>query len=190
MAGERGIIKFCHYQIQAKSSFALPKFALNCLTNPLIFFSLLLFWFTDGCWGSSQGRSTDSNSSFFAPSSVWPGSTDAICMNGLGIISRESIISFYKGKLGTCTIPIIQELRLLLETYSHPEHPFYSPAATSTTAGNTRTQKLPLTNSKKLAKKLASSALPPRACDGRHLLRWATPEFRCGLFKKSAATAT
>jgi hypothetical protein len=28
-----------------------------------------------------------------------------------------------KGKLGTGTIEIIQELRLLLETEEHPEHP-------------------------------------------------------------------
>jgi integrase/recombinase XerD len=33
-----------------------------------------------------------------------------------------------KGKLGTRTIPIIQELRLLLETYSHPEHPYLFPS--------------------------------------------------------------
>jgi integrase/recombinase XerD len=32
-----------------------------------------------------------------------------------------------KGKLGTRTIPIIQELRLLLETYEHPEHPYLFP---------------------------------------------------------------
>jgi hypothetical protein len=33
-----------------------------------------------------------------------------------------------KGKLGTRTIPIIQELRLLLETYSHPSHPYLFPS--------------------------------------------------------------
>jgi hypothetical protein len=33
-----------------------------------------------------------------------------------------------KGKLGTRTIPIIQELRLLLETYEHPEHPYLFPS--------------------------------------------------------------
>ena len=33
-----------------------------------------------------------------------------------------------KGKLGTRTIPIIQELRLLLETYKHPEHPYLFPS--------------------------------------------------------------
>jgi len=33
-----------------------------------------------------------------------------------------------KGKLGTRTIPIIQELRLLLEPYSHPEHPYLFPS--------------------------------------------------------------
>jgi|SRR6476620_2315054 len=33
-----------------------------------------------------------------------------------------------KGKLSTRTIPIIQELRLLLETYSHPEHPYLFPS--------------------------------------------------------------
>jgi integrase/recombinase XerD len=32
-----------------------------------------------------------------------------------------------KGKLGTRTIPIIQELRLLLETYKHPSHPYLFP---------------------------------------------------------------
>jgi len=32
-----------------------------------------------------------------------------------------------KGKLGTRTIPIIQELRLLLETYDHPSHPYLFP---------------------------------------------------------------
>lgn len=33
-----------------------------------------------------------------------------------------------KGKLGTRTIPIIQDLRLLLETYSHPLHPYLFPS--------------------------------------------------------------
>jgi integrase/recombinase XerD len=33
-----------------------------------------------------------------------------------------------KGKLGTRTIPIIQELRLLLKTYKHPEHPYLFPS--------------------------------------------------------------
>src|SRR4028119_1637796 len=33
-----------------------------------------------------------------------------------------------KGKLGTRTIPIIQELRLLLETYEHPSHPYLFPS--------------------------------------------------------------
>ena len=33
-----------------------------------------------------------------------------------------------KGKLGTGTIPIIQELRLLLETYEHPSHPYLFPS--------------------------------------------------------------
>lgn len=33
-----------------------------------------------------------------------------------------------KGKLGTRTIPIIQELRLLLETYERPEHPYLFPS--------------------------------------------------------------
>ena len=33
-----------------------------------------------------------------------------------------------KGKLGTRTIPIIQDLRLLLETYKHPQHPYLFPS--------------------------------------------------------------
>jgi integrase/recombinase XerD len=33
-----------------------------------------------------------------------------------------------KGKLGTRTLPIIQELRLLLETYEHPDHPYLFPS--------------------------------------------------------------
>ena len=47
-----------------------------------------------------------------------------------GIIRSEMIIrkGNTKGKLGTRTIPIIQELRLLLETYSHPEHPYLFPS--------------------------------------------------------------
>ncbi|MEG4575377.1 site-specific integrase [Microcoleus sp. N3A4] len=47
-----------------------------------------------------------------------------------GVIRSEMIIrkGNTKGKLGTRTIPIIQELRLLLETYSHPEHPYLFPS--------------------------------------------------------------
>ena len=46
-----------------------------------------------------------------------------------GVIRSEMIIrkGNTKGKLGTRTIPIIQELRLLLETYEHPEHPYLFP---------------------------------------------------------------
>jgi integrase/recombinase XerD len=33
-----------------------------------------------------------------------------------------------KGKLGSRTLPIIQELRLLLETYKHPPHPYLLPS--------------------------------------------------------------
>ncbi|MEG3960295.1 tyrosine-type recombinase/integrase [Microcoleus sp. herbarium2] len=47
-----------------------------------------------------------------------------------GVIRSEMIIrkGNTKGKLGTRTIPIIQELRLLLETYEHPEHPYLFPS--------------------------------------------------------------
>jgi len=47
-----------------------------------------------------------------------------------GVIRSEMIIrkGNTKGKLGTRTIPIIQELRLLLETYKHPEHPYLFPS--------------------------------------------------------------
>lgn len=46
------------------------------------------------------------------------------------VIRSEMIIrkGNTKGKLGTRTIPIIQELRLLLETYKHPEHPYLFPS--------------------------------------------------------------
>ncbi len=47
-----------------------------------------------------------------------------------GVIRSEMIIrkGSTKGKLGTRTIPIIQDLRLLLETYEHPEHPYLFPS--------------------------------------------------------------
>jgi len=47
-----------------------------------------------------------------------------------GVIRAELVIrkGNTKGKLGTRTIPIIQELRLLLETYKHPEHPYLFPS--------------------------------------------------------------
>ena len=47
-----------------------------------------------------------------------------------GVIRSEMVIrkSNTKGKLGTRTIPIIQELRLLLETYEHPSHPYLFPS--------------------------------------------------------------
>ncbi|MEG4959381.1 MULTISPECIES: tyrosine-type recombinase/integrase [unclassified Microcoleus] len=47
-----------------------------------------------------------------------------------GVIRSEMIIrkGNTKGKLGTRTIPIIQELRLLLETYKHPSHPYLFPS--------------------------------------------------------------
>ncbi|NQE35804.1 Tyrosine recombinase XerD [Microcoleus sp. IPMA8] len=47
-----------------------------------------------------------------------------------GVIRSEMIIrkGNTKGKFGTRTIPIIQELRLLLETYKHPEHPYLFPS--------------------------------------------------------------
>ena len=47
-----------------------------------------------------------------------------------GVMRSEMVIrkGNTKGKLGTRTIPIIQELKLLLETYSHPSHPYLFPS--------------------------------------------------------------
>ena len=47
-----------------------------------------------------------------------------------GAIRSEMVIrkGNTKGKLGTRTIPIIQDLKLLLETYKHPDHPYLFPS--------------------------------------------------------------
>ncbi|MCW6050139.1 site-specific integrase [Lyngbya sp. CCAP 1446/10] len=47
-----------------------------------------------------------------------------------GVVRSEMVIrkGNTKGKLGTRTIPIIQDLKLLLETYKHPDHPYLFPS--------------------------------------------------------------
>jgi integrase/recombinase XerD len=47
-----------------------------------------------------------------------------------GVVRSEMVIrkGNTKGKLGTRTIPIIQDLKLLLETYEHPNHQYLFPS--------------------------------------------------------------
>jgi integrase/recombinase XerD len=76
-----------------------------------------------------------------------------------------------KGKLGTRTIPIIQELRLLLETYSHPDHPYLFPSRHLNHRWKHANPEAASHLFQEACDMSASSALPPTASEGRRLLR-------------------